>query len=280
MSSPFFSVIIPTYNRRIFLEKAIQSVLCQTFCNFELIIIDDGSLDGTDEMVKTMKDHRINYCYHQNKGVAFSKNRGIKKAKGEYIAFLDSDDRWNKEKLEKHYMLFENDKECLISHTNEIWYKAGKILKQMPKHKKYSGHIFEKCLPLCAIGMSTAVVHSSVFEKIGMFDESMPVCEDYDFWLRAACFYKIILVEDPLTIKDGGRSDQLSHIYFGGMDKYRIISLLKLLDLQVLSDEQKQLTVQELKRKINIYSSGCFKRGKKEEGMYYVDLLKKYSEGK
>ncbi len=241
------SVIIPTYNRQTFLKKAIDSVSSQTYKDFELIVIEDIA----------------------QKGPAWARNRGIEKSTRPFIAFLDSDDWWDKDKLAIQIDAMQKNPQYLISHTQEIWYKNGKLLNQKKKHKKHHGYLFDKCLPLCVVSISTVMLRREVFDRVGLFDESLPCCEDYDFWLRASVSHEFLLIDKPLTLKDGGRSDQLSSIFAIGIDKYRIQSIRKLIDLSLLLPAQRDLATAELQRKCQIYAKGCLKHGKPEEAKLY-----------
>ncbi len=270
-NNPFFSVVIPTYNRDKFIVDSVNSVLAQTFTYFELIVIDDGSTDDTERRLREVNDKRISYFYQDNSGVSIARNRGIKESRGEYIAFLDSDDIWKPEKLEITLKHISESPDIKIFHTNEIWYRNGKLQNQKKKYRKPDGYAYYDSLPVCCIGMSTSVVKKDLFDEIGMFDESMPACEDYDLWLRATCKYEVKLIEEPLIIKYGGRPDQLSSQ--PGLDKYRIQALEKMLDSGVLCDEQHEETRKELINKCRIYCTGFEKRGKLEEADYYIKLL-------
>jgi len=270
------SVIIPAFNRANFLKKAIESVLSQTYQGFELIVVDDGSTDNTYEIVSEFKNNIV-YINQKNRGVAAARNTGIRRAKNKFLAFLDSDDCWDKEKLAIQIDEMQKNPSYLISHTREIWYRNGKLLSQKKKHKKYHGYIFDKCLPLCAVGMSTVMIKKELFERVGEFDENFPCCEDYDFWLRISVRHPFLLIDKPLTLKDGGRSDQLSFIYRTGMDKFRIQAIAKVLEAgNILSDDQRRLATGELKRKCRIYGNGCVKYGREKEGGYYLKLAKKH----
>ena len=266
------SIVIPTYNRSQFLKKAIDSVIAQTFKDFELIIVDDGSTDNTFHLISQYSDNRIRYIKQENKGPGAARNRGIKESMHGLIAFLDNDDWWDKEKLDVQFREMQQNPGYLISHTQEIWYKNGKLLNQKKKHKKQHGYIFDKCLPLCAVSMSTAIVRKELFDRIGLFDEGMACCEDYDFWLRTSVNHKFLLIDEPLTLKDGGRPNQVSSIYATGIDKFRIQSILKLLRSNNLTSEQRKLATNELHKKCRIYGNGCLKHGKQEEGKRYLHL--------
>ena len=267
----FISVIIPTYNRAQRLKKAIGSVLSQSHQEFELIVVDDGSDDNTAELIENYNADIV-YIRQENRGPAAARNMGIEKARYNLLAFLDSDDWFAGNKLETQIEAMGQNPSCLISHTNEIWYRNGQILNQKLKHKKDSGDIFARSLELCAVGMSTIMIHREIFERYGLFDEGFPCCEDYEFWLRTGAEEKFLLVEEPLTLKDGGRDDQLSTIYRTGMDKFRIQAIMKTLASGRLTEEQTGLALRELERKCRIYGTGCIKHGRVEEGQSYLNL--------
>lgn len=271
---PIFSVAIPTYNRKPFLKKAVDSVLKQTFSDWELIIVDDGSNDRTQDLIANYNDSRIKYFYQPNKGVSSARNRCIKESEGYYICPLDSDDWWDKDKLKIHKQYIEEYPQYKIFHTQEIWHKNGRIVPQKNKHKKPSGIIFPHCLPLCCVSISTACIHKSIFNETGLFDENLSACEDYDFWLRISLKYPVFLINKLLTLKNGGRPDQLSQK--PELDKYRITALSKFIKDPLLKTEQKRLVRDELSKKIKVYLNGCIKRNKANEIEYYTNLLKKY----
>ena len=175
------SVVIPTLNRKNFLKKAIESVLKQTFSSYEIIIIDNLSSDGTLEMV--MKEYPTVKTFVQSiPGVSATRNLGIEKSEGNWIAFLDSDDQWHHEKLKLQVeSISEEENKVFLSHTDETWYREKKIVNQKLKHRKRGGFIFEYCLPLCCISPSSSLIKKEIFNEIGYFDESLEVCEDYDF---------------------------------------------------------------------------------------------------
>ncbi len=271
----FFSVIIPTYNREQFLRKAVDSVLAQTFRDLELIIVDDGSTDGTRRLLSSYGDIRISCLYQPNSGVSKARNKGLEKSGGRFIAFLDSDDHWAPEKLQKTHEYINRFPAINIFHTEEVWYRQGKLLGQKKKHEKPTGHVYEKALPLCCISISTAVIKRDVFDTVGRFDEDLEACEDYDFWLRATSRYDVKLIPEYLTIKDGGRPDQLSSSVWG-LDRFRIKALEKMLSPGILSGMDRELTFAELKKKCRVFASGAKKRGNSEISEYYRSLPLKY----
>ena len=265
------TIVIPTYNRYGLLKVAIDSVLDQSYRDFELIVIDDGSTDDTHALVRSYGDSLV-YLKQENQGPSAARNRGIEESRGSLVAFLDSDDRWHPDKLLIQIEAMEEEPGYLISHTGEVWYRNGELLRQKKKHQKLPGYIFERSLSMCMVSMSTVIARRELFDHIGCFDEKLPCCEDYDFWLRASLRYPFLLVDQPLTFKEGGREDQVSVIYRIGMDRFRIQSIVNLLEKKVLSEEQSEEAQKELRKKCWIYGKGCIKWGKEEEGRRYLEL--------
>ena len=265
------SAVIPTFNRGHCLLRAINSVLAQTTPVDEIIVVDDGSDDKTyDLLVKSeLLDMRgqlpnIRYLYQENKGVSAARNLGIKEAENEYIALLDSDDAWAETKIERQALKLEKKNfSCRITHTEEIWLKDGQRINPKKKHKKSGGFIFEKCLPLCCISPSSVLLHRTLFNDYGFFDEKLPACEDYDMWLRLCAFEEVLFVEEALTIKYGGHADQLSRAFWG-MDRFRVQALEKLINSGKLSKTQRSQALEMLVKKIEILLLGAKKREKKE----------------
>ncbi|MCI5146133.1 MAG: glycosyltransferase family 2 protein, partial [Candidatus Electrothrix sp. AR3] len=147
-----------------------------------------------------------------------------------------------------------------------------KRINQKKKHTPPQGWIFERALGMCVVGMSTVMARRELFLQYGLFDESMFCCEDYDLWLRVSPTEQFLLIDEPLTIKDGGRADQLSAIHRLGMDTWRIRSIGNLLNNGSLSTKQQQQALAELHKKCAIYGNGCIKHGKQEEGERYLAL--------
>ncbi|MDD3295856.1 MAG: glycosyltransferase [Candidatus Omnitrophica bacterium] len=274
---PFFSVVVPTYNRADFLKIAIESVLTQTFKNYELLIVDDGSIDNTAENIKSQVSNskiqtKIKYFYQKNRGPAAARNKGIKNSNGEFICFLDSDDRWTKDKLNITFDYTKKHPDCKIFHSEEIWYRNGCLLTPRIKHKKPSGNVFTQALKLCCLGISTAAIHASVFKSLGGFDEYFPACEDYEFWLRASLKYQVTLIPEYLTIKEGGHRDQQSKKY-EAMDIFRIQALKKFLERETLPPEKYNAAYNELKLKCLIYIQGALKRQKPHQVKKYQEIV-------
>ncbi len=272
---PKVSVIIPTYNRLPMLKEAVNSVLAQDDEDMEVIVVDDGSTDGTGEVIKGYGGRVQLIQFSTNKGVSAARNQGILKARGKYIAFLDSDDLWVKGKVKIQTTFLDENPHYPICYTDEIWIRKGKRVNPMRKHTKYSGWIFEKCLPLCIISPSSAMMRKSLFSKVGLFDEAFPVCEDYDFWLRVSLRFPIFFINRKLIIKRGGHPDQLSQRSWGN-DRYRVLALEKILSEPYLKDEEKQMVLKEMKKKCQILYQGYLKRGKEEEGKQYQEILRRY----
>ena len=257
------SVIIPTYNRKNTLPRAVESVLNQTHKPIEIIVVDDGSTDGTKEWFSEMYP-LVHYIYQVNSGVSSARNTGINSARGDWIALLDSDDEWLPDKLELQVKLLQNNAELRFCHTNEIWIRNGVRINQMKKHQKYGGNIFNKCLDICRISPSSSLFHTSVIKDVGLFDESLDVCEDYDLWLRITAKYPVLFLDQPLIKKFGGHTDQLSRV-FGGIEQYRIRSLEKILTSISLTGSQFEAARDMLIHKLQIYAKGLKKREKNTE---------------
>lgn len=283
---PKISVIITTFNRKDFAAEAVNSVLKQTYTDYELLVIDDGSTDTTKEALRPFQD-RIRYFYQTNQGTSSAKNQGIRQAEGDFIAFLDSDDLWESVKLEKQLAFMEQNPEVKISYTDELWLKDKKPVNPPQKYERYSGWIFKEVLQVCFIGVSTIMLKKELFEEIGLFDEKLPVCEDYDLWVRLALKYPFSLIPEKLTIKRGGHNGQLSTRYWG-MDRYRITALKKLLKENDFSELSfpfltqegiegrllRQTIKQTIREKSKILKLGALKRKKYFSALgYFWDTL-------
>jgi glycosyltransferase involved in cell wall biosynthesis len=272
---PGISVIIPTYNRASFLLRALNSVARQTRNCDEIIVVDDGSTDNSRDCVgRFSKDFMIpvRYYYQENKGPAAARNYGISEAQYPYLAFLDSDDHWHKNKLELQFKALSSKSDHMISHTKESWLRLGKHLNQKKIHQPGNGNIFKHCLKLCAVGMSTVMVKREIFKEVGLFNEKLRCCEDYDLWLRTSSRFPFLLIETPLTIKEGGRHDQVSYQFRVGMDRLRISAILDLLQNNILSEKQTKWTLEELQKKCLVYGNGCLKHKKILVGQSYLEI--------
>lgn len=265
------SVIIPTYNRAQKVARAVTSVLCQRYTDYELIVVDDGSSDETAGTLSLFPPRLTRLVHERNRGVSAARNTGIMASRAPLIAFLDSDDYWLPDKLSVQTAFFEAHPEAMACQTQEIWIRKGVRVNPAKKHLKPSGSIFVPSLKLCLVSPSAVMVRRSLLDEVGLFDEALPVCEDYDLWLRVSCRYPIHLIPEPLVIKEGGAPDQLSKSLMG-MDRFRIASIVKIMESGCLNTRQWEAALCELRDKCKVYGEGCLKRGKKDEGEYYLQI--------
>jgi len=253
------SVVIPTLNRINTLQRALDSVINQTYKPAEIIVVDNGSSDGTLKFLREQYP-KITILTENKIGVSSARNKGIKKSINQWIALLDSDDAWHPRKLEIQTSMLDSAlKEYNLIHTDEVWFRNNKHINQMKKHKKQGGYIFERCLSLCCISPSSVLFKKNILDKVGLFDESLPVCEDYDMWLKICSSEEVLFAQDKLTYKYGGHKDQLSKSYWG-MDRFRIKSIENIIKNFNLTYKQKKQAKKELIKKLKIIINGAFKR--------------------
>jgi glycosyltransferase involved in cell wall biosynthesis len=268
-TSPQVSAIIPTYNRGWVLREAIDSVLAQTYPRLELIVVDDGSSDDTPSIL-TAYGEQLRTLRQPNRGVSAARNAGVAAARGELIAFLDSDDLWLPEKITAQVDYFQEHPQSWICQTQELWIRRGRRVNPKQRHRKAGGMIFMRSLELCLVSPSAVMLRRELLERVGGFDEALPACEDYDLWLRISCRYPVGLIDRPLIQKRGGHEDQLSAQ--AGLDRYRIQCLSKILDAGILTSNQRQAAIRVLRAKCAIYAAGCRKRGRLREAAGYESL--------
>lgn len=270
------SVIIPTFNRANLILRALDSVLSQSFRDFDIRIIDDGGSDDTESLVHQraaeFSDVEIHYKHTPNRGVAAARNFGIGISSGRWIALLDSDDEWLPDKLEKQLAFLRKNPEISLIHSGEMWIRNGVRVNAPKSYQKYGGDVFEKSLPVCMIGPSTAMFSRDLFESVGGFDENFPVCEDYDFWLRATSLYETGFIDEPLTVKYGGHEDQLSKAHVA-MDYWRIRSMCRILSIRSLTPERRKAILHEIDRKGQILLKGYKKHGRYKEYQEVLGLI-------
>lgn len=266
---PLVSVVLPTYNRAWSLKRAVDSVLLQDYPQIELLVINDGSTDDTAAILNEYDDSAT-VLHQENKGVSAARNHGIKKSSGEFIALIDSDDEWNKQKISCQVKFFLENPDAMVCQTQEIWIRNQRRVNPKNRHQKPDGMIFESSLHLCLVSPSAVMIRRGLFDVKGYFNEQFPVCEDYDLWLRISCDTPVHLIDKPYTIKHGGHDDQLSQSH--SQDKYRILSLKNLLESNVLTRDQTAGALKVLKEKCAIYGQGCMKRGRVKEGQYFLNL--------
>lgn len=262
MPPPVVSIVLPTFNRMPLLQEAVQSVVDQTVQEWELVIVDDGSTDGTAEYLQGLSDPRLKNIVQDNAGVAAARNRGVQTSGAPFIAFLDSDDLWLPKKLEAQLAFFERHPEVGICQTEELWVRRGRRVNPARRHQKHSGWIFRECLPRCIVSPSAVMLRREAVEVLGGFDASFPVCEDYDLWLRAALRYEIQTLPEALIVKRGGHAGQLSALW--GQDRWRVRALEKILADAKLPDILRPLVVSEIQRRARIVALGARKRGREE----------------
>lgn len=267
---PNISVIVPSFNRAHSLAGALQSVVDQQYDGeLDVIVIDDGSTDNTAAMV-AQEFPQFRLIQQRNQGVSAARNRGIEVARYDWIALLDSDDEWLPNKLTQQQKKL-NETGLQVCHTEEVWVRNGVRVNAMKKHQKKGGDIYLQSLQLCAMSPSSILIHRKIFEQVGVFDEALPACEDYDLWLRICAFNQVALVDDACIIKMGGHADQLSRKYWG-MDRFRVLALQKALKLE-LSAQQRDATKTVLHQKLIVLRDGAIKRKNTELAKYCVAQL-------
>jgi glycosyltransferase involved in cell wall biosynthesis len=253
------SVVIPSYNRMHTLERALHSVYEQTSPVDEVILVDDGSTDHSAAMTAhAFPDVKI--IRQANLGVSAARNCGIRAAHHDWIALLDSDDSWLPQKIQRIREAALQHPDHVLYHSDEIWMRRGVRVNPMQKHRKSGGWIFKQCLPLCAISPSASVLRKSTLQALGLFDESLPACEDYDLWLRLCHRFPVYFIDQALIVKYGGHEDQLSRKH-PAMDRFRVRALHRLLETESLSAEYFEAARATLRAKLEILRKGACKRG-------------------
>lgn len=269
---PLVSVVVPCFEREAFLTRACQSVVQQSYPRLEVFVVDDGSstslypcFQGVAKLAPSSQVWHFERIARS--GVSTARNHAVSMANGEWIAFLDSDDEWDRRKVERQIAYHQCNTSFRISQCQERWVRNGSFVNPRKIHAQPHGDAFESSLRLCCISPSSVILERQLFEEIGGFDPHMPVCEDYDFWLRITCKEKVALQEDLLVTKYGGHADQLSRS-FEAMDRFRVYSMLKLLLRAKLSSEQRELLLEVLRKKTEVLLAGAQKRGVKAVGVY------------
>lgn len=202
---PKVSVIIPTYNNSQYIVEALNSVLLQTYRDFEVIIVDDGSTDNTYKNITgiiTAHPNLLKYIYQENRGLPSARNIGIKNSCGEYIALLDSDDAWLTNKLEQTINNLEENSEISMVYSDMyLVNRQGDILHKwlQTKNNFCEGYIYNQLIKENFIIPSSVVIRRRLLDEVGYFDENITYAEDYDLWLRIAEKNKIGLVNHPLV---------------------------------------------------------------------------------
>jgi glycosyltransferase involved in cell wall biosynthesis len=260
------SVIVPTFNRSATLPRALNSVRVQTFQDWELIVVDDGSTDATVATVTNwMEEQRLTgrarlIIEPANRGVSRARNLGAKAARGEWLAFLDSDDEWFPNRLELQMPLA---RQFRIIHGEEIWIRHGIRVNPMKKHRKSGGRLFTRCVDLCCVSPSAVLMEAELFHEMSGFREDFTVCEDYELWLRIAARHEIGFVETPILFKYGGHEDQLSRRY-KAMDHFRVKALIPHLSSPALSTAENRHLAENIVKRCQILINGYRKHGRTE----------------
>ncbi len=250
--TPLVSIIIPVFNRVRELERALASVHGQSYPHYEVLVIDDHS---TVDLTRALSAYSLTALTTDGKGVSAARNTGIKAARGELLAFLDSDDEWLPTKLEKQVEFMNIHTQLSIVHSNETWWRNGAIVPQPAKYKRFGGDVFAACTRACLLGPSTVMLRKALLDSVGVFDTEFPVCEDFDLWLRITAREAVGFIEESLTIKHGGHADQLSMQYHS-MDLWRVRALAKHLNSRKLSALQTQELIASLVQKSEILLKG------------------------
>ena len=255
---PLVSAVIPTFNRAWALGRAVDSVLAQAYEPLELIVVDDGSTDGTPELLAPLAAQgRLVLIRQPNRGVSAARNAGLGAARGSLLAFLDSDDEWLPGKIEAQADFLGRYPDQVLVQTQERWFRGGRRVNPGRRHRKPAGDIFIPSLGLCLISPSAVMLRRSLLDEVGLFDENLPAAEDYDLWLRVLARHPAGLIDRELVIRHGGRPDQLSAR--PALDRWRILALEKILRAD-LSPERRRAAEAELARRRAIYQAGRQKR--------------------
>ena len=263
------SIIIPTYNRAYLVGRAINSILNQTFQDFEIIVVDDGSTDNTEDVVKRLGNGSINYIKHkENKGRSAARNSGIKAAKGEFIAFQDSDDEWLPEKLEKQIEAFKNVLPEIGGVYTGFWRIESNKKSYVPSNKfaKKEGDIYGALLKENFIGIPVTLIKKECFKKVGLFDEKLPALEDWELWIRISKYYQFKYVAEPLTISYC-QADSIS------IDSNSLIEAYKLI-LKSHFDEMKKNKKDLGEHYCNIGNLLCSNREIKQGRRYFMKAVR------
>lgn len=283
------SVVVPTYNRKESVAEALRSVLAQTFRDFEIVVADDGSTDGTPvnlfqtlgaqpEAIEALTrmnptsikpfSHAfsndslaIQYHYGINRGLSTARNRGIRAARSDFIAFIEAEDLWEPDHLKTQVDFLEmhpGSKVCRVSERNV---KDGKP-RVSRNSSTASGWIFEATLEASPMCTSAVLIHRSCFTACGAFDENLPACDEYDLWLRLASRYPVHYLEGPTVTRRSGRPDGSSRAW--GWDRFRVYALEKAFQSGHLSPTQRFLVAEQIVHKCERLVEG-FRRQKSEE---------------
>lgn len=238
---PKISVVVPTYNSKQTILETINSVLEQTFTDFELIVINDGSTDNTLELLENIKDTRLKIYSYDNGGLSAARNRGIVRSTGEFISFVDADDLWTKDKLELQFQALQNNPQAGVAYSWTICMGNDGSSFHPGVSESFAGNVYPNLLVCNFIGSgSNVLIRKEAIESVGYFDETLKSCEDWDYWLRLAPKYDFVVVPQPQIIyrlSSGAMSSKLDV-----MQKYQNLVLERAfkaapLELQYLKNQ-------------------------------------------
>lgn len=266
---PRVTVVIPTYNRAALVPGAVASVLAQHYRDFEIVVVDDGSTDDTLSRLAWLRPpHRV--VYREHRGVSAARNSGAALGDGALLAFLDSDDLWRPDKLGRQVEFFDARPTASLCQTDEIWVRNGRRVNPAERHRKPSGDIFAASCARCVVSPSAVLMRRAFFEALGGFDESLPACEDYDLWIRAACRSPVPLLRQALVVRRAGHGDQLSRSW--GLDRWRVAALARLLAREPLAPERHTVAAREMARRCAVLARGAERRARRGEAAFYHAL--------
>ena len=270
------SIIIPLHNRKELLKRALYSVLKQTILPLEILICNDGSTDNPQSIMSDFSESAVPIIWLENKechGVSHARNQGIAAAKGDFIAFLDSDDEWLPKKLELQLAFFKENPQFNIIHGEEIWIRNGVRVNPCKRFIKTGGNIFNRSLDFSLIAPSAVMAKREIFDKCGIFDENLPVCEDYDLWLRIMLAGEEFgFISTPLVTRYAGHAGQLSTRY-EAMDRFRAESLYKLLQMTNIPTDKREKMQKTLHQKAQILLKGAEKRNNNDNIKLFQSYL-------
>lgn len=268
------SAIIPTFNRASLLSRAVESVMSQSYADWNLWVVDDGSNDGTAELLNAYSDSRINTLRIPHKGVSAARNAGVRasRGRGDLLAFLDSDDEWLPAKLERQLEYWSQNPHVSLVYSSEIWIRGGRRVNPPKRYGGLSGRILIPSMRACVISPSTAMMKREIFEELGGFDESYPVCEDYDLWLRLCSRHEVGWIPEPLVTRHGGRPDQLSEST-PAMDYWRVKAMAHLNETASLSADEHAVLEEEIVRRGRVLLKGYRSRGNRGRFDEVISLI-------
>ena len=256
------SAIIPVHDRSERIGPCLESVLAQSEPAAEVIVVDDGSGAATRAVLAGFGDRIRVVELGENRGVAAARNAGVAAATSDWIAFLDSDDHWHPNKLAGQRRFLSAHPYLRALQSEELWIRHGRRVNRKDYHAKPAGWIWSASLVRCLVTASALLVERRLLGELGGFDESLPVCEDYDLWIRMARGHPVGLDPSPTVTKYGGHDDQLSRRY-PAMDRFRVLALLAALDRESAAGRCAAL-VAELEVKLDILAAGSRKRGRED----------------